>query len=339
MANKKRKKNNSNNKKMLIFIIFIFIISIMIGKIYDTQNKENEIKNISEITTASIENTSKNTNKDNNKNAIKKETEKIPEISVYTIDGNIDVYKRKIDKTYDVSDDIENIKKETSLSKISDNDIIRIDLLENLPKKMSIEKVYITGGTVNIEKVPTMEKEKGIIDFTNEYIKDKNINEMIYNITYISNDKSTFLYSIRIGMDKKENQNIPKKDEEKPENINILTEDEKIYYDEYIKEKDENVLLEIEPLSVAKFYMQAEIDKNYDLGYSLWVSYNGDDKNKTKYLNLRKMMDINDTNALKSIQSSSFTKIDENNGYVQYDNDKKLLLRKNDRGIWKILFI
>lgn len=327
---KKKKKNN--DKKIIIFVIIAIII---VGLIYaflngkDKNEKQEETTEITEETTSeTIESTAETTTED--------KKEPIANIDIYTINGSLDMLKekmdtKKFDKTVYFEEYIPFLQNSTlKKANVPNNETIRIDLQNNVPKDLKVVKVCVRDDTNTFENVDLTEKEKGIIDFANKYdINDKNLKEIIYSVVYTSNNDNVFIYSIRINIEKK-------KEPIKEKTVNILTEDEQMFYDEYKKEKDENVLLEIDPISVAKFYVQAIFEKEYNLSYALLI--NSDDKNTNKqaYINAIKGIDKKEIELLKGIKDASFVETDKNNGYAEYAKDKKINLQKNERDIWKI---
>jgi hypothetical protein len=128
-----------------------------------------------------------------------------------------------------------------------------------------------------------------------------------------------------------------------------LTESEQLIYSEIKKDLNENHIINLTPISIAKIYVQAGIDKNYDVQYALYTD-------RKEYIQWTKEEDKKIPNSDRTTRDQaikSFTNLDKGEfiqtsdfeGYIEYQSkdepNNKLGFRmiKDEDGIWNVGFM
>lgn len=133
----------------------------------------------------------------------------------------------------------------------------------------------------------------------------------------------------------------------------LLTESEQKIYDELIQKLDKQKLNGLEPLSIAKLYVQASYDKQDDLQYFLYTTREGHVQwskeehdqfsKKDQQLYDAKTQLGNDKRVFQNIEKGSFVSTSDYEGYIKYekdgDKDAGFQMVQDEDGIWKVAFM
>ncbi|MGG0821260.1 alpha/beta hydrolase [Paenibacillus turicensis] len=132
----------------------------------------------------------------------------------------------------------------------------------------------------------------------------------------------------------------------------LLTESEQQVYDELLQKLDKQKLIGLEPLSVAKLYVQASFDQQHDLQYFLYTTREGhvqwtkeeheQDLQKQDKSSLANELE-NSKRLFKNIEKGSFVSTSDYEGYIKYekdgDKDAGFQMVQDEDGIWKVAFM
>lgn len=128
-----------------------------------------------------------------------------------------------------------------------------------------------------------------------------------------------------------------------------LTPEEEVIYQKFLLDLDEQHLQGLNPVSIAKLYVQAQLDKRYDAVYALYTDREG-------YVRWTKEEDERIpesdrgtiTQALTTfnhIDSGNFIPDGKHNGYIEYETSKNadaksgFKMIKDEDGIWNVAFM
>lgn len=130
-------------------------------------------------------------------------------------------------------------------------------------------------------------------------------------------------------------------------NLLTLSEDESQIYQNFKQQKDPQLLKDADPIMIAKFFVKALQEKDYETEYLLYI----DDPDKVKWdrnTHLTKMIP-EEENLEKQLQKYfqhvtqvKFVEEDANSGYLEFpltgENLGRFQMVKNEAGIWKVKF-
>jgi hypothetical protein len=128
-----------------------------------------------------------------------------------------------------------------------------------------------------------------------------------------------------------------------------LTPEEDVIYQKFLQDLDENHLKNIDPITIAKLYIQAKLDKRYDAAYALYTDREG-------YVQWTKEEDerfpesdrgtiMQTLTTFNNIDSGNFIPDGEHNGYIEYEASKDadaksgFKMIKDEDGIWNVAFM
>ena len=146
----------------------------------------------------------------------------------------------------------------------------------------------------------------------------------------------------------------------------ILNNEEQEIYNQYRETKEETLLKDVSPVSIAKFYVQTELDNDAETQYALMEEYDPESNmmgwSKEEHLAYAKentlawsqeeggeekaKSDLLD--AMGNVGQGTFVEQDHNSGYIKYmayDSDTGrevemgFQLVRNEVGIWKVCFM
>lgn len=138
---------------------------------------------------------------------------------------------------------------------------------------------------------------------------------------------------------------------------NFLNKTEQTIYNQYQETKEEALLKDVSPISIAKLYVQADLDSDYETQYALMVEYEPESKmmgwSKEEHLKNAKEHSAEEskTQLLKrmgDIGIGEFIQQSEQEGYIKYEcydeqvskyQEMGFQLEKNEEGIWKVCFM
>lgn len=129
----------------------------------------------------------------------------------------------------------------------------------------------------------------------------------------------------------------------------ILTNAEQQIYQEFQQSLDINKLKDVEPISIAKFYFQAGIDKKHDVEYALYTdredyirwSKEEDEKIPEKHRGTKDYL----LGISKNLAKGTFVATTDLTGYIEFisadDTQTKhgFQLIKNENDIWQVAFM
>lgn len=331
-------------KSTLIVIIVVIIVGILIANMKHNYSSKIEKRKTGEVKGDVI-------------NPEVGEDDKTPiyEAIIYTTEQKIDDYKAYIvdeDSKPDYSYFVKKFKDGDDVNKIENGEIIRVKLVKN-PEEVQVSKTYIIDDKLDTKTQDDVmyNVEEDTIDISNDYNKEAQatiydiltkIDGALYRYTFMTQAKNEDIKSTQKSTQEEKtlNKGILNK--------GILNKEEELYYKEYKKEKDENVLAKLEPIMIAKFYINAEIEKDYDTAYSLYIGNEIKENKISKDEYIKSTSEIKEEtrdeiiNELKNLENGKFVQVDDSNGYIEYgDNDHKKAfnMQKNQRDIWNINYI
>ncbi len=323
-------------KNKIIILSIIFAISLVGCR---KQNGETTSESTSDVTISAT-----------NEEEVKQD---ITDISIYTKNGNIP-YEKYIYEWAGISTNKdEYLKSESSfinkldqdkLKELDFEEEIRLDFSNNIPKDVKVEKIYIKQDRSQNHKddVEVKKDEEGkFIDFIHYYDKnDTYLQGLIYNVI-VEWEEGTCIYAFAFKI----NNNITENNN--PYSVTgYLSSDEQKIYDKYKLDRNIKLLLNIEPITIAKLYVQAIMEEEYDLAYSLY-SEDSEKPTKDEYVKTIKGLDktIKEqyVNNAKAVEKGKFIAENENKGYIEYeliqDHPMALDMVKDSDGIWKLKYI
>jgi len=128
-----------------------------------------------------------------------------------------------------------------------------------------------------------------------------------------------------------------------------LSTKEKEAYSNFQKDLNLKHLSGLEPISIAKLYVKAGFDKNYDVQYALYTDREGyvqwskeDDK---KIPESDRGSNEQNIKQFKNIDKGTFIQTSDYEGYIEYDSgDGKNIksgfqMIKNKDGVWQVSFL
>lgn len=287
---------------------------------------------------------------------VSKEEKETPDILIFTKDADVqyEKYFLKADKSSKDEERYENYimhfkdkLEQGKLIELSNNEDIRLDFNKDLPKdrNISVEKSYIkesskSDNTLQTDTFNMKIDENGFVDFKHTYDeKDISLKGIIYNIK-VNEDKDFYSYIFGLKIDNKIDEN-----NQDNKMTGYLSLDEQKIYDSYKKDKNIKSLANKEPMTIAKLYANAMINKDYDLAYSFYDTQS-EKPSKEEYLKLVNSLDKDIINQyvdnIKGIEKGKF--IQENNkGYIQYeltpDHPMAIDMIKDKDNVWKIQYL
>jgi hypothetical protein len=128
-----------------------------------------------------------------------------------------------------------------------------------------------------------------------------------------------------------------------------LTPDEEVIYQKFLQDLDEKNLKGLNPISIAKLYVQAQIDKRYDAEYALYTDREGfvlwtkEDDEKIPERDRGTIVQALTT--FNNIDAGSFISDGEYGGYIEYEASKNadaksgFKMIKDEDGIWNVAFM
>jgi len=130
-------------------------------------------------------------------------------------------------------------------------------------------------------------------------------------------------------------------------NMLTLNADEAKIYQNFKQQKNPQLLQNADPIMVAKFFMHALLQKDYQTEYSLYI----DDPGQVKWnqaTHLKKMVPEEQKLAkqlqkiFKGVHEVKFVEADKTSGYLEFplegENMGRFQMVKNQAGIWKVKF-
>lgn len=132
----------------------------------------------------------------------------------------------------------------------------------------------------------------------------------------------------------------------------LLNESEQQIYDALVDKLDKEKLVGLEPLSVAKLYVQASLDGQHDLEYFLYTTREGHVQwSKEEYdQDVKKQGNDSSEEALEikkrnfqNIEKGTFIETSDYEGYIKYEKDggdnAGFQMIQDEDGIWKVAFM
>jgi hypothetical protein len=140
----------------------------------------------------------------------------------------------------------------------------------------------------------------------------------------------------------------PPEEEKRAKATNFeLTKEESDAYGWFTLDHNRQYLKELSPISIAKLYVQAQLDKDYSTQYALytsredrrlWTLEEGLDQSEKEDLSREEILD-----SLGWITSGKFIKEDEISGHIEYTDEngnlKGFRMIMDEDGIWKVAFL
>lgn len=127
-----------------------------------------------------------------------------------------------------------------------------------------------------------------------------------------------------------------------------LSVKEQEVYNNFQKDLDEQQLKELEPISIAKLYVQARLDNKNDVVYALYTDKNGhvqwskdeDEKIPNSDRGIREQI----LKTFNNIENGKFVQTNDFEGYIEYQSSEDAKSKsgfkmiKDDDGIWNVSF-
>lgn len=127
----------------------------------------------------------------------------------------------------------------------------------------------------------------------------------------------------------------------------LLSAKELEVYNLFQKDLNEQHLKELEPISIAKLYVQSQLDKKYDVTYALYtdreefVQWTKEDDDKMPNTDRGSIEQVLKT--FKGIESGEFVQTSDFRGYIEYQPNQEsksgFQMIKDDDGIWNVSFL
>ncbi|MFE1245724.1 hypothetical protein ACFW35_16445 [Fictibacillus sp. NPDC058756] len=128
-----------------------------------------------------------------------------------------------------------------------------------------------------------------------------------------------------------------------------LTPEEEVIYQKFLQDLDEKHLKDVNPISIAKLYVQAQLDRRYDAKYALYTDREGFvqwTKEEDEKIPERDRGTILQTlTTFNNIGAGSFIPDGEYDGYIEYEASKDadaksgFKMIKDEDGIWNVAFM
>lgn len=261
---------------------------------------------------------------------------------------SVDIYTKDLFIDYVTND--ENFMN-TMMSKLTEDtlqyleydELIRV-VLPSPAVSMYLEKRSILNDNTVDAETQVLDGTLLEVDLTNLYPKEHDIQAIIYNLQFKFENDDIYNYSFGI---KTLDYNTPT--EEIPTITGYLSYEEQFVYEDYKSTFDKVNLQGFDAISMAKLYVQSVMEGAYDVSYSLLTKSNTiaiDKPEEENFIN-----GFNETSpsvkeeyiySIKNIENGEFILINENEGYIQYENtpDHPLAIGmiKVD-GIWLVEYI
>lgn len=128
-----------------------------------------------------------------------------------------------------------------------------------------------------------------------------------------------------------------------------LTPEEEIIYQKFLQDLDEKHLIDANPISIAKLYVQAQLDKRYDAVYALltdregYVRWTKEEDERFPESDRGTIMQTLTT--FNNIDAGSFIPDGDYGGYIEYEASKDADAKsgfnmiKDEDGIWNVSFM
>lgn len=126
----------------------------------------------------------------------------------------------------------------------------------------------------------------------------------------------------------------------------MLSAKEQEVYTNFLKDLNEQHLKGLEPISIAKLYVQSNLDKKYDAAYALYTDRKGfvqwaEDEDE-KIPNSDRGTKEQVLKTFKGIESGEFIQTSDFEGYIEYqpnlESKSGFQMIKDDDGIWNVSF-
>jgi hypothetical protein len=140
------------------------------------------------------------------------------------------------------------------------------------------------------------------------------------------------------SVDSLQGENI-KKDE-------MLSAKEQEVYTNFLKDLNEQHLKGLEPISIAKLYVQSQLDNKYDVAYALYTDREGfvqwteEEDEKIPHSDRGTKEQV--LNTFKGIEAGKFVQTSDFEGYIEYkpnlESKSGFQMIKDDDGIWNVSF-
>ncbi|MGM9988968.1 MAG: hypothetical protein ACI35O_17305, partial [Bacillaceae bacterium] len=140
---------------------------------------------------------------------------------------------------------------------------------------------------------------------------------------------------------------------EKVVRVLSLTKEERDIYDIFSKDLNEKHLAKLEPISIAKLYVQSQLDKRYDVVYALYtdreeyVQWSKEEDEKMPAQDRGTQEQI--LQKFANIEKGKFIQTDDISGYIEYfrpsmgDSLEQVMagfnMIKDEDGIWNVAFM
>jgi hypothetical protein len=128
-----------------------------------------------------------------------------------------------------------------------------------------------------------------------------------------------------------------------------LTPEEEVIYEKFQKDLDEKHLKDLNPISIAKLYIQSQLDSRNDVTYALYtdreefVQWTKEEDEKIPVSHRGTIAET--LTAYNNIDTGKFITVGENEGYIEYEASKNTEAKsgfrmiKDEDGIWNIAFM
>ncbi|MEH7384439.1 RNA polymerase subunit sigma, partial [Bacillus sp. JJ1521] len=130
------------------------------------------------------------------------------------------------------------------------------------------------------------------------------------------------------------------------ENDLELNEQERAAYEQFKLDHNPEALRNLEPISVAKIYLQANADGDQETSYALYTTREDrvmwSKEEDKKYWEQDPMFAKTDNKAFYGLGSGTFHQQSEYEGYISFrnkDGDMGFQMVKEENGIWKVSFM
>lgn len=151
-------------------------------------------------------------------------------------------------------------------------------------------------------------------------------------------EKLPFSYGDNLG-------SANQQDTEMPYASFSLTESERAIYDHFSADFNEEHLRALDPVSIAKLYVQAGLENNHEAEYALYTDREEYVRwTKEEHLEISLKEEVTQKELLdlfNGIQNGKFIEKNENHGYIEFNNNgmKGFQMVKDEDGIWNVGFM
>ena len=135
----------------------------------------------------------------------------------------------------------------------------------------------------------------------------------------------------------------------------MLSSEEQLVFDLFKVSKDDTLLMDLEPISIAKFYIEALLNKDYETQYALYYTEDlgegGMGWTLEEYLKIpEKDRGTEDFiyKSLTPLANGEFIQTEEDFGYIKYERVEEgsseainmgFQMKKGENNIWKVCFM